>query len=148
MKVALTPAAHRLLVRTLADGASWADAPRLEDEHLDGHARDCRELLRLVAKRGAPKKTLPGVSRAEKRAAKRAAEREEMATLRSVVMARANGRCEVCYRAETPANPLHMHHLRGGSGRRRQEQRPETCVMACVLCHRRAHGERIAGDAR
>jgi 5-methylcytosine-specific restriction endonuclease McrA len=144
VKVALTPAAHRLLVRTLADGASWADAPHLEDEHLDGHARDCRELLRLVARRAAPKKALPGVSRAEKRAAKQATQRAEMARLREAVMARAHGRCEVCYQREAPANPLHLHHRKGGSGRRRQEQSPENCIAVCLVCHRREHGERIA----
>lgn len=107
-----------------------------------------RRNLEALGGQKTPKKTLPGVSRAEKRAAKQAAERAEMAQLREVVMARAKGRCEVCYQRETPANPLHLHHRRGGSGRRRQEQSAENCIAVCLVCHRREHGERIAGDAR
>jgi hypothetical protein len=89
MKLSLTPAAHRLLVRTLADGASWADHPQIQEDHLDGHARDCRELLRLVGKRAAPKKSLPGPGIRAKREARRAAHAAEVASIRAEVMARA-----------------------------------------------------------
>jgi hypothetical protein len=75
------------------------------------------------------------VKRKVEKKAKRAAHADATRALREVVFARAKGKCEKC---KTNA-PSHMHHARGGSGRRRQEQSPGNVAALCVACHAWVH---------
>lgn len=50
--------------------------------------------------------------------------------VRQAVEERAGGKCEVCGR---PAKEL--HHIINGNGKRRQNERVETCIMLCDRCH-------------
>ena len=70
--------------------------------------------------------------------AKRAARREATAELRNQVVILAGGRCERCGEETAPVFG-HMHHLYGGSGRRKAMESPETCAWLCGTCHRGLH---------
>lgn len=83
-------------------------------------------------------------TRAQDRAEKRAAHREQTRTIRAERMRLAGGRCEyvidlVGNRCQAPAQ--HMHHLEGGSGRRRQKQSIANVRMLCLVHHRIEHRE-------
>lgn len=61
--------------------------------------------------------------------------RTDMAILRTQVLNRANGSCEFC----GADRKLQLHHLLGGSGRRRQQQSERTCAAVCSICHNAYH---------
>jgi hypothetical protein len=96
---------------------------------------------RVKTSSGSPARIFRGRTRAEERTEKQAARREKVALLRAAVFARARWRCEgesePGVRCGEPA--VHMHHLRGGIGRRRQEESVETCAALCLECHARVH---------
>lgn len=75
-----------------------------------------------------------GKTREQERAERRAERREALARLRLAVFDRANGRCEKCG-LHTPSD---LHHMRGGSGRRREAQTMGNCVALCRACHAEA----------
>lgn len=52
------------------------------------------------------------------------------------IMERANYRCELC----GSGNMVEIHHLLGGSGRRKQQERKETLMALCYECHRGTWG--------
>lgn len=100
----------------------------------------------------APSAAFKGRTRAEDRASKREAHRRETARIRDERMAICGGRCEAADRMALfgrcylPA--AHMHHMRGGNGRRRQQQSVDTVRMLCVFHHFEAHGARIEGKVK
>ena len=68
----------------------------------------------------------------------------------SLVWARANNRCQDCGRhvckpreTDNPFDVGHVHEViprsRGGD-----PTDPEQCILACVKCHTRRHGQRVA----
>jgi hypothetical protein len=110
---------------------------------------EAQSLLPKLRERKAPAKRLPGESKAAKRERRRAEHREETARIRKAVFERAGGHCEgpvlwvrtandVTY-ARCFRTPTELHHLEGGSGRRRQKQTVENCRAYCFECHRAAH---------
>lgn len=128
MKLDLTPAAFRSLVEHLA---ACQHVGTMEGPTLDAHAREAAGHLARVARRKAPAKRLPGVSRKEKREAKRAAHREKTAQIWEAVMVRADGRCErCCAKAD-----LVLDHMLGGGGQRRERQAVETTWALCLSCN-------------
>lgn len=100
---------------------------------------------KVPVRKVAPRKVIPGESRKAKRERKRLTHREEMEVLRMAVFTRAGGRCEFVNWKGTPEafrcerTPSELHHLEGGSGRRRQRQTVENCRAYCFDCHRAAH---------
>lgn len=52
------------------------------------------------------------------------------------VVERAGGQCEVCGSNQG----IELHHILGGTGRRRQQERYETIVALCYECHRGTWG--------
>jgi hypothetical protein len=112
------------------------------DWDVDSLAAEAARLLICTGKRKGPEKALPGESRKAKRERKRTTHRERTAQIREERMAIALGQCEGsshvmrCQRLATQ-----MHHLAGGSGRRRQQQSVETVRMLCEYHHREAHRE-------
>ena len=50
---------------------------------------------------------------------------------------RAGGLCELCLEYK----PLQLHHIISGSGKRKQHETVESCIMLCVDCHRAAHND-------
>lgn len=88
---------------------------------------------RLLAKPRRPRKALaPGKSRADRRKERR----ERMSMIRTVVMDREDGRCELC-----GGKAEHAHHVIGG-GMRRVRESVSTVLALCPSCHRLMH----AGD--
>ncbi len=59
---------------------------------------------------------------------------EATADLRARVFARARGLCEICGDTATQ-----MHHLDGGSGKRREKQAVGNCIALCSTDHWRCH---------
>ena len=57
--------------------------------------------------------------------------------LHEIASARSGGHCEACGNL---CNGLEMHHVLSGSGRRKQQARPETVRMLCYDCHRGTNG--------
>lgn len=104
--------------------------------------RQVRALRRKLPR--APSVAFKGRTLAEDRAAKRETHRQETARIRDERMGIAQGQCEwgildtfrnaPCFRSATQ-----MHHLVGGSGRRRQKQSVENVRMLCAFHHREAH---------
>lgn len=47
------------------------------------------------------------------------------------VLERAGGLCELCFQYK----PLQLHHIIGGSGKRKQHETVESCMMLCLECH-------------
>lgn len=56
------------------------------------------------------------------------------------VMARADGKCEMC--GSWNGERLQLHHVFGGNGKRRQTESEITCVALCPECHRQVHSNR------
>jgi hypothetical protein len=138
------PASVRRRVWTLAEAT--ANAFTLED--LADVRQLATSLLPRIVPRKAPAKRLPGESKAAKRERRRAEHRAETARIRKAVFDRADGRCEGIvsitdakdsWVQQCPNAPTELHHLRGGSGRRRQKQTVENCRAYCFECHRAAH---------
>lgn len=77
---------------------------------------------------------LPRAVKAAKprKAAKAKAHREEMASIREQVLARAGDFCEGCGLSHTE---LQVDHFFGGNGRRRALQSRFTCWALCSQCH-------------
>ncbi len=128
--------ALRSLLRDVAAG--HIAGPRAEQ-----HTVFARETLH--PKRRGPAK--PGPTRAEDRVERRRKHAEGTARIREERMRISGGRCEgillskidfmpVC---PCPYAAVHMHHLEGGSGRRRQRQTVENVRMLCEFHHREAH---------
>lgn len=117
----------RLLREALSEGLSPGLAERVR---------------RAVEKRKAPRKTLPGKSRAQVREERREAHARETAEIRSDRLLFCRGVCEMCLQPGTEANPLQMHHTKSGSGRRRQQQSVENVRMLHLGCHRDLHDGR------
>ena len=71
--------------------------------------------------------------------------RERTRVLREIVMDLANYRCERCAEPQLllPSKG-HMHHVIGGSGKRRQQQSIENVAWLCADCHRALHREPAA----
>lgn len=96
--------------------------------------------VRILASTGKKKRPARsfngGTTLKERKAAKKSAAREEMATLRAEVVARAGGRCEVwageerCHERGTD-----LDHWLSGSGLRRQNQSKRTCWLLCRWDH-------------
>lgn len=60
--------------------------------------------------------------------------------IRAAVFKRANRLCEFC--PWIPPRYAHeLHHLEGGSGRRRERQSVSNCVALCLSCHREYHSD-------
>ena len=82
-------------------------------------------------------------ARLAKQREKRRAAQDSMADLRDARMDVAKGTCEWW---TTPSvrcpesSALHLHHMLGGSGQRRQKQTLETVRIYCARHHRAAHG--------
>ena len=53
----------------------------------------------------------------------------------AAVLKRSRGYCEVCGSAG-----VELHHILGGSGKRRQQERTETVIALCYHCHRGNYG--------
>jgi 5-methylcytosine-specific restriction endonuclease McrA len=68
-------------------------------------------------------------------ALKREAEILNRAAMRSDVITRAQGRCEVC---RIPVPPGELHHVAGKDRRRRNEQL-STLLFCCTACHHALH---------
>lgn len=60
--------------------------------------------------------------------------------LRHDVIQRSRMTCEACW---APVPPGELHHLLGGGGRRRIEERLETVAFLCVRCHHGWHAGHI-----
>lgn len=113
--------------------------------HVVAECQRALDALKPKAKR--IRHALPGPSRKAAKEAKRAKHREETAAIREAAMKRCGGKCEgyysdpydvLCFHQCTgPA--VHMHHLEGGNGRRRQRQTVENVRMLCEWHHREAH---------
>jgi len=88
---------------------------------------------RLHQKRRSRKKVASGRMKPS-----RADYKAQTAALREKVIALARISCERCQRSTLPAMG-HMHHLQGGSGRRRQEQNITNVAWLCGDCHRTLH---------
>jgi predicted HNH restriction endonuclease len=86
------------------------------------------------SRRTAPRKA-PG---REAREATRAQHREETARLREALVVLADSKCERCGEW-APSDYGHMHHTRGGAGKRRQEQDITNVAWLCPECHGRMH---------
>jgi hypothetical protein len=88
--------------------------------------------------------TIPKPSRKDRLEAERL-ERESSTLrrgqLRHEVIVRAAGACEWC---GDPVPPGELHHVLGGSGRRRQEERLDTLAFLCLACHKEVHAGRAA----
>lgn len=127
----------RGLMADLCTFAGRTDALQRSDlDDLEEMAQRSRYLLGRWVQVKAPIKTLPGLSQQERRAAKRAAHREETARIREAVMTRAGGYCEACGGPATGTDPLVLDHMLGGIGRRRQRQSVETCwAIHGMTCH-------------
>jgi uncharacterized CHY-type Zn-finger protein len=76
-----------------------------------------------------------GKTRKDDKREKRARHAVATAKLREEVFSIARGRCQKC----RSATAEHLHHAKGGSGRRRQEQKPENTVALCRRCHEYVH---------
>jgi hypothetical protein len=64
-----------------------------------------------------------------------AARRAASAAIRALVFDRADVICELC--SSVPATQL--HHMEGGSGRRRQTETTANCMAVCRWCHTEWH---------
>lgn len=106
--------------------------PRVEQTELEALADLAREVL--GPKRRGPAKVV-AVGRMKPT---REQYREQTAQLRAELIALVGEFCERCG-WPTPAALGHMHHTRGGSGRRRQEQSIENVAWLCGGCHDRLH---------
>jgi hypothetical protein len=67
--------------------------------------------------------------RADEKKAKRSRRREAVSEIRSLVIARAKGKCEACGGAGVA-----LDHWLGGNGRRRVAESVETCWLLCRRC--------------
>lgn len=113
--------------------------------HVVAECQRALDALKPKAKR--IRHALPGPSRKAAREAKRAKHREETAAIREERMQVAGNRCEFvvpgggprCLITEDFRERLHMHHLLGGNGRRRQKQTVDNVRMLCEWHHREAH---------
>ena len=56
--------------------------------------------------------------------------------IRHDVIVRSGGRCEFC---RIPVPPGELHHILGGIGRRRRDERVDTVAFICVACHHAYH---------
>jgi len=74
------------------------------------------------------RKKASGVRKQEKRAN----HREETARIRDAVFARADGKCENCFKTDLH---LQLDHWLGGSGRRVQRQSLASTWAVCASCH-------------
>ena len=113
--------------------------------------REVREILREVAIDPATE-----VERAKeaarlcaelgpRRGGKTPAEREQTSAVYLAVEARAQGHCEACGAKFSHALRPKMDHWLGGSGRRKPEERVDTCWMLDELCERsRTHNRPTA----
>ena len=101
-------------------------------------AEDASRLEERFTRRRGPTKSLPEPTRKERKTAKREAHCEATGKLRAQAMERADSRCEVCG-GDDELGPLHMHHIEGGSGRRRERQRIENVILLCAWDHDQAH---------
>jgi hypothetical protein len=113
--------------------------------------------LKLKIKIPSPAKPWKGRTRAEDQKAKRETHRQQTARIREERIRIAGGKCEAYLFPEGPwemsslgvpfgqppvqcaGSAEHMHHLLGGSGRRRQKQSVENVRMLCAFHHREAH---------
>jgi hypothetical protein len=68
-------------------------------------------------------------------ALKREAEILNRAAMRSDVITRAAGRCEVC---RIPVPPGECHHI-AGKDRRRRDEKLSTLLFCCTACHHALH---------
>jgi hypothetical protein len=118
---------------------------------IQSEIRDLRRQISALKRKlpKTPSAAFKGRTRAEDRKAKRETHRDETSKIRALRMLVAGGQCEAalqCNRTQCTAShrcpslgPLHMHHLEGGSGRRRQKQSVENVRMLCWKHHREAH---------
>ncbi len=75
-----------------------------------------------------------------KKKATREERNERTAAIRALCVERAQGRGELCGEPFSDFYPAEMCHLDGGSGKRRQQQSVENCLMEHHLCHQGAGG--------
>ena len=112
------------LLRRMASGDS-----------LSGDVRTAKQALERFDKQPSTKKSAAKREKQIRKSAAKAAHAKETAAIRLACFLRAGNRCELC-----GFNiPTELHHLLGGSGRRRQRQAVENCMAICLLCHREYH---------
>jgi hypothetical protein len=119
--------AEERLARQIKTARDLAEANRCADRVLaraKAHAR----------RKGEREPRSTGPTKADRKAAKR----EETADLRARLVAFADERCERCGTFLPPALG-HMHHTRGGSGRRLAEQAFANVAWICGGCHEKLH---------
>ena len=104
-------------------------AKALEDAHRIADA--VIERARKAKAARIPKDPAPGESREERRMERNI----RLKVARDVVLARANGACEVCGRTDLR---LEVDHLISG-GLRRHMESAETMLAECMDCHRARH---------
>ena len=114
------------VLAAVADAESDADLRKAQAQARAIIASDRAAEIRKRAKR-APRLKAVRASKAQRR--------ENLATTRAVVIARAGGLCEAC----CGEHGCHLHHLFGGSGNRRRYEGPNAVVWLCVRCHHEAH---------
>lgn len=106
---------------------------------------EARSLLPFLRERKRIPQSLPGPSRKEAREAKRRKHAAETDEIRKARLRIAKDQCEQmemgerCGVIDPLGNHLHMHHLEGGSGRRRQRQTVQNVRIYCEAHHRDAH---------
>lgn len=98
---------------------------------LGAPARVVEAIDRLCAKPRRPRKSLAPGKSATDRCKER---RERMSMIRTVVMDREDGRCELC-----GGKAEHAHHVIQG-GRRRARESVNTVLALCAPCHHALHG--------
>ncbi|HLR34552.1 MAG TPA: hypothetical protein VK071_04395 [Tissierellales bacterium] len=59
-----------------------------------------------------------------------------MNKLRQKVLKRSKGLCELCHSSYM----VQVHHILGGRGRRKQQERLETLILLCWDCHHGNYG--------
>jgi hypothetical protein len=104
---------------------------------LPAWARRCPTCKRLPRGRRKPPTRVHGTTRADERAAKRAAWKAATAALREKVFARVGPDCELGQHG-WPRYDVEMHHLVAGSAKRVTEDVSNT-LRACTTCHRGWH---------
>ena len=123
MSTAETRLARRVrIAKDLAEAIALADA--------------VLERARAAKVRTAPKRQASRDKRRNEEEAKRA----QTAWIRERCVIRANGVGELCGRTFAPDEPAEMCHLDGGSGKRRQMQSTDNCLMEHHYCHQGPHG--------